>query len=187
MSLLAAELATKRLELIRDLLPHARAVVMITNPAFPGSTSEVAEVETAGRSIAIQTHKVIASSPGDIDAAFATISQLAVDAFIVGADGFFITRSQQFALLAARYAVPGIYPFPDFPEAGGLLSYGLDLADAYRQAGVYVGQILNGAKPADLPVRQPTKFELVVNVNVAKALGLTIPPLIETRVDRTIE
>jgi putative ABC transport system substrate-binding protein len=187
MSLLAAELATKRLELIRDLLPHARAVVMITNPAFPGSTSEVAEVETAGRSIAIQIHKAIASSPGDIDAAFSNISQLGVDAFIVGADGFFITRSQQFALLAARYTVPGIYPFPDFPEAGGLLSYGLDLADAYRQAGVYVGQILNGAKPADLPVRQPTKFELVVNLNVAKALGLTIPPLIEARVDKMIE
>ncbi len=187
MSLLAAEMATKRLELIRDLLPRARAVAMITNPAFPASDSEMAEVEAAGRSVAIQTHKAAASSPSDIDVAFATISQAPVYAFIVGADGFFITRREQFAALAARYSLPGIYPFPDFPESGGLLSYGLDLADAYRQAGVYTGRILKGAKPADLPVMQPTKFQLVINLNTAKALGLTVPQAILARADDVIE
>src|SRR5215813_6670737 len=135
MSLLAAEMAAKRLELIRDLLPRARSIAMITNPAYPGSPSEMAEVEAAGRSIGMQTHKLTASSPSDLDSAFATISRLSVDAFTVGADGFFITRREQFATLAAHYAIPGIYPFPDFPSSGGLLSYGLDLVEAYRQAG----------------------------------------------------
>jgi putative ABC transport system substrate-binding protein len=187
MSLLAAEMATKRLELIRDLLPRARAIAMITNPAFPGSHSEMAEVEAAGRSVGMQTHKVVASSPSDLDAAFATISQLSVDAFTVGADGFFITRREQFAALAAHYALPGIYPFPDFPESGGLLSYGLDLVDAYRQAGVYAGRILKGAKPADLPVMQPTKFQLVINLKTVKALGLTVPQALLARADEVIE
>jgi putative ABC transport system substrate-binding protein len=187
MSLLAAEMATKRLELIRDLLPRARAIAMITNPAFPGSLSEMAEVEAAGRLIGMQIHKVIASSPSDLDAAFATISQLSVDAFTVGADGFFITRHEQFVALAAHYALPGIYPFPDFPESGGLLSYGLDLADAYRQAGVYAGRILKGANPADLPVMQPTKFQLVINLKTANALGLTVPQALLVRADEVIE
>ena len=122
MSLLAAEMATKRLELIRDLLPRARAVAMITNPAFPGSDTEMAEVEAAGRSVGMLTHKAAASNPSDLDAAFGTFRQLSVDAFTVGADGFFITRREQFAALAAHYALPGIYPFPDFPASGGLLS-----------------------------------------------------------------
>jgi putative ABC transport system substrate-binding protein len=186
-SLLAAELATKRIELMRDLLPRARAVAMITNPAFPGSHSEMAEVEAAGRSIGMRTHKVTASSPGDIDSAFATISHLSVDAFTVGADGFFITRREQFATLAAHYALPGIYPFPDFPEAGGLISYGLDLGDAYRQAGVHTARILNGAKPAELPVMQPTKFQLVINLKTVKELGLTVPHSILARADEVIE
>jgi putative ABC transport system substrate-binding protein len=187
MSLLATEMATKRLELIRDLLPRARAVALITNPAFPGSNSETAEVEAAGRSIGMQTHKVTAGSPGDLDAAFATIGRLSFDAFTVGADGFFITRREQFAALAAQYAIPGIYPFPDFPASGGLLSYGLDLEDAYRQAGVYAGRILKGANPADLPVMQPTKFQLVINLKTAKALGLTVPQSILVRADEVIE
>ncbi len=187
MSLLAAEMATKRLELIRDLLPRARAIAMITNPAYPGSHSEMAEVEAAGRSVGMQTHRVAASSPSDLDSAFTTISQLSADAFTVGADGFFITRREQFAALAAQYALPGIYPFPDFPESGGLLSYGLDLVDAYRQAGIYTARILKGAKPADLPVIQPTKFQLVINLKTVKALGLTVPPSILARADEVIE
>ena len=186
-SLLAAEMATKRLELIRDLLPQSRAVAMITNPTYPGSGSEMAEVEAAGRLIGMQTHRLEASNARDLDAAFATIGQLRVDAFMVGADGFFITRREQLAALAARHAVPGIYPFPDFPAAGGLLSYGVSLTDAYRQVGVYTGRILKGAKPADLPVTQPTKFELVINLKAAKALGLTIPPSFHLRADEMIE
>lgn len=143
-SLLAAEMATKRLELIRDLLPQARAVAMIINPTFPGAESEIAEVEAAGRTIGVQTYGVKATSPSDIDAALASFGQLHVDAFMVGADGYFITRRDQLAALSKRYAIPGIYPFPDFPEAGGLLSYGVSLADAYRQAGVLTGRILKG-------------------------------------------
>jgi len=123
----------------------------------------------------------------DIEAALASFSQLHVDAFMVGADGYFITRRDQLAALAARYAIPGIYPFPDFPEAGGLLSYGVSLADAYRQAGLLTGRILKGAKPAELPVMQPTKFEFVLNLKTAKALGLDVPPILLARADEVIE
>jgi putative ABC transport system substrate-binding protein len=186
-SLLAAEVAPKRLELIHDLLPRARVIMMITNPEFPGSDSEMAEVESAGRLVGMQIHKAEARSPGDIDAVFTAMSRLSVDAFTVGADGFFITRCEQFAANAARYSLPGVYPFPDFPEAGGLLSYGLDLTDAYRQAGVYTGRVLKGVGPSDLPVVQPTKFNLVINLKTAKVLGLTIPPLILARADEVIE
>jgi putative ABC transport system substrate-binding protein len=186
-SLLAAEMATKRLELIRDLLPSARSVAMITNPTYPGSDSEMAEVQAAGRRMGMQTHKIAASNPREVDAAFATIEQLRVDAFMVGADGFFITRREQLAALATRHALPGICPFPDFPAAGGLLSYGHSLSDAYRQAGVYTGRILKGAKPADLPVMQPTKFELILNLKAAKSFGLNIPSSFQLRADEVIE
>jgi putative ABC transport system substrate-binding protein len=186
-SLLAAEMAAKRLELIRDLLPNARTVAMMINPTFPGAQSELAEVEAAGRTIGMQIHGAKATSPSDIDAALAAFSQLRVAAFIVGADGYFITRRHQLATLAARYAIPGIYPFPDFPQAGGLLSYGVSLADAYRQAGVLTGRVLKGAKPADLPVQQPTKFELVINVKTARALGLQVPDKLLALADEVIE
>jgi putative ABC transport system substrate-binding protein len=186
-SLLAAEMATKRLELIRDLLPKARTVAMMINPTFPGAESEMAEVEAAGRTIGLQIHSARATSPSDIDAALAAFNQLRVDAFIVGADGYFITRRDQLATLGARYAIPGIYPFPDFPQADGLLSYGVSLADAYRQAGVLTGRVLKGAKPAELPVMQPTKFEFVLNLKTAKALGLDVAPTLIARADEVIE
>jgi putative ABC transport system substrate-binding protein len=186
-SLLAAEMAVKRLELIRDLLPNARTVAMMINPTFPGAGSELAEVKAAGRTIGMQIHGAKATSPSDIDAALAAFDQLRVAAFIVGADGYFITRRHQLATLAARYAIPGIYPFPDFPRAGGLLSYGVSLHDAYRQAGVLTGRVLKGGKPADLPVQQPTKFELVVNLKSAKALGLNIPDKLLAFADEVIE
>jgi putative ABC transport system substrate-binding protein len=186
-SLLAAEMGAKRLELICDLLPKARTVAMMINPTFPGAESEMAQVEVAGRKIGIQIHGAKATSPGNIDAALAAFSQLHVDAFIVGADGYFITRRDQLASLAAHYAIPGIYPFPDFPQAGGLLSYGVSLADAYRQAGVLTGRVLKGAKPAELPVMQPTKFEFVLNLKTAKALGITVLPTLIARADEVIE
>jgi putative tryptophan/tyrosine transport system substrate-binding protein len=186
-SLLAADMGAKRLELIRDLLPSARTVAMMINPSFPGAESEMTEVEAAGRTIRVQIHGARATSPSEIDAALAAFSRLRVAAFIVGADGYFITRRDQLAILAARYAIPGIYPFPDFPQAGGLLSYGVSLADAYRQAGVLTGRVLKGAKPAELPVMQPTKFEFVLNLNTAKTLGLTIPPTLLARADEVIE
>jgi len=144
-------------------------------------------VEVAGRGIGLQIQKVIAGDVSALESAFATISQLRVDAVTVGTDGFFIARREQIAVLAARYAVPGIYPFPDFPAAGGFASYGASLADAYRQAGVYTGRVLKGAKPADLPITQPVKFELVINLRAAKALGINIPPTLLTRADEVIE
>ena len=186
-SLVAAELAVKRLEVIRELLPHARAVAMIVNPNYPGAEAEMAEVEAAGRVIGLHSQKVIAGDVPALETAFVTISQMRVDAVTVGTDGFFIARREQIAALAARYAVPGIYPFPDFPAAGGLASYGASLADAYRQAGVYTGRVLKGAKPADLPITQPVKFELVINLRAAKALGLTVPPQLLGRADEVIE
>jgi putative ABC transport system substrate-binding protein len=186
-SLMAPEMAVKRLELTRDLLPHARVVAMIINPNYPGADSEMAEVEAAGRLIGMQTQRLTASSERDLDAAFATISRRRVDAVMVGADGFLITRRDQIAALATRYAMPGIYPFPDYAAAGGLMSYGASLTDAYRQAGVYTGRILKGAKPTDLPVMQPTKFEFVINVKTANALGLTVPPTLVALADEVIE
>jgi putative tryptophan/tyrosine transport system substrate-binding protein len=186
-SLVAAELAVKRLEVIRELLPHARVVAMIVNPNYPGAESEMAEVEAAGPVIGLQIQKATAGDVSALETAFATISQMRVDAVTVGTDGFFITRREQIAALAARYAVPGIYPFPDFPAVGGLASYGASLADAYRQAGIYAGRVLKGAKPADLPITQPVKFELVINLKTAKALGLTIPPAVLSRADEAIE
>ena len=185
--MLAAEMGAKRLELIRDLLPKARIVAMMINPTFPGAESEMESVEAAARTIGMQIHGAKTTSPSDIDAALAAFSQLRVDAFIVGADGYFITRRDQLATLAARYAIPGIYPFPDFPQAGGLLSYGVDLADGYRQAGVLTGRVLKGAMPAELPVMQPTKFKLVLNTKTAKALGLDVPPTLIARADEVIE
>jgi ABC-type uncharacterized transport system substrate-binding protein len=184
---ISAVIAVKRLELTRDLLPRARAVAMIINPNFPGADAQMAEVEAAGRLIGIQTLRVTAGSVRDLDAAFATIGERRVDAFMVGADGFFITRRHQIAALATRYAMPGIYPFSDYVMAGGLVSYGASVSEDYRQAGIYTGRILKGAKPADLPVMQPTKFELVINLKTAKALGLDVPPTLIARADEVIE
>ena len=179
--------AAKRLELTRELLPHARAVAMVVNPNYPGADSEMAEVEAAGRIIGLRTDKLTAGSEEEIDAAFASLAQRNVDAVMVGADGFLITRCNQIVALASRYRIPGIYPFVDFPEAGGLMSYGASLSDAYRQAGVYAGRILKGAKPAELPVQQPTKFDLFINLKAARALGLTVPPMLIARAEQVIE
>ena len=186
-SMIAAEMAVKRLELTRELLPHARAVAMIVNPNFAGSETEMAEVAAAGRVLGVQTRRLAVTSTRELDAAFATIGEHRDDAVMVGTDGFFIDRRDQIAALAIRYQVAGIFPFPDFPAAGGLMSYGTSLVDGYRQAGVYTGRILNGAKPADLPVVQPTKFELVLNLRAAKAIGLTIQPMMLSRADQVIE
>src|SRR5262249_46380676 len=135
----------------------------------------------------IRAHKLTARSAPDIDKAFEAIAGLHVDAFMVGTDGFFITRRHQLAALAARHAIPGVYPFPDFPAAGGLLSYGVGLIHSYRQAGVYAGRILKGAKPADLPISQPGKLDFVINVWPAGALGPTLPPSFHLRADTVID
>jgi putative ABC transport system substrate-binding protein len=186
-SFIAAEIAVKRLELARDVLPQLRAVAMIVNPNFAGAETEMAEVEAAGRMLGVRTRRLAASNASELDAAFATFGQERVDAVMVGTDGFFINRRDQIAALANRHRVAGVYPFPDFPAVGGLMSYGPNLADGYRQAGVYTGRVLRGAKPADLPVIQPTKLDLVINLKAARAIGLTIPPIVLSRADEVIE
>ena len=186
-SMIAAEIAVKRLELVREVLPQLGVVAMIVNPNFAGSETEMAEVEAAGRVLGVRTRRLAASNARELDAAFATFGRERVDAVMVGTDGFFIDRRDQLAALANRYRVAGVYPFPDFPAAGGLMSYGPSLADGYRQAGIYTGRILRGAKPTDLPIVQPTKLDLVINVKAAKAIGLTIPPIMLTRADEVIE
>ena len=183
----ARTMGAKRLELMRELLPQSCTVAMIINPNFAGAESETREVEAAGRSMGLQTFRFAASSDGEINAVFETIGQQHIDAVIVATDGYLITRRDQFAALAIRYRKPTMYPFPDFPAAGGLISYGPSLTDGYRWAGVYVGRILKGAKPADLPIIQPTKFDLVINLKAAKAIGLTIQPLMLARADKVIE
>jgi putative ABC transport system substrate-binding protein len=186
-SMIAAEMAVKRLELTRELLPHARAVAMIVNPNFAGSEAEMGEVAAAGRLLGLQTRRLAATSTHELDAAFANIGEHRDDAFLVGTDGFFVDRRDQIAALALRFKVAGIFPYPDFPVAGGLMSYGTSLSDGYRQAGVYTGRILSGAQPADLPIMQPTKFELVLNLKAAKAIGLMIQPIMLARADEVIE
>ena len=186
-SFIAAEIAVKRLELTRELLPKASAVAMIVNPNFAGAETEFAEVESAGRNLGFRTTRLAASRSSELDAAFATIDKQHMDVVMVGTDGFFIDRRNQIAALAIRYRVTGIYPFPDFPQASGLMSYGPSLFDGYRQAGVYTGRVLKGAKPADLPVIQPTKFELVINLKAAKAIDFAIPEKFLLRADTLLE
>ena len=186
-SIIAQEMGAKRLELMRRLLPQIRTVAMIINPKFAGAEAEMQEVQAAGRSMGLQALRFAASSDGEIDSAFASIGRQHCDAVMVGTDGYLITRRDQFAELAIRYTLPTMYPFPAFPTAGGLISYGPSLADGYRQAGVYVGRVLKGAKPADLPIVEPTKFDLVINLKAAKTIGLAIPPSVMLRADRVIE
>ena len=171
-SLIAQELAAKRLELLRELMPQARVIAMLINPDNPAYGTELTDAEAAARTLGFQIRIVKASNERDVDAAFATMETPQVDALIVGQDGYYLHRRDQIIALAARHAVPTVYCWREYPAAGGLTSYAPSLADGYRQVGVYIGKILKGAKPADLPVVQPTKFEFVINLKTAKALGL---------------
>jgi putative tryptophan/tyrosine transport system substrate-binding protein len=183
------ELMPKRVELLSDLVPQARLVALLVNPNAPESSNEafIRDTREAARAKGMELDVLKAGTESEIDAAFTTLVQLKLDALLVTPDGFFPTRAGQIAALASRYAVPAVYSVREYPDAGGLISYGSTLPGTAYQAGIYVGKILKGAKPADLPVQQPTLFELVVNLKTAKELGLTVPPAILARADEVIE
>ena len=183
---LGGELTSKRLELISELVPHARAIALLVNPNNL-QNRVVREMQEAARVKGVQLPILYAGSESEIDAAFASLVQGNADALVVTAEPFINSRRQQIVALAARHAVPAIYGIREYAAAGGLISYGASLTAAYRLVGIYAGSILKGAKPADLPVQQSTIFELVVNLNTAKALGLTVPPSILSRADEVIE
>jgi putative ABC transport system substrate-binding protein len=185
-SILGVELDAKRLELLHELVPQATVIAFIVNPNNVSAVYEAEKAQAAARSFGQHLHIMRASTTQEIDAAFANLEQLRAGALLVGTSSFFNVRREQFVALAARHAVPAIFELREFVTAGGLMSYGPSLSEAWRQAGIYTGKILNGAKPADLPVLQPTKFELVINLKTAKALGLTIPQSLLLRADEVI-
>ncbi len=180
-------LGTKRLELMRQLLPANTLIVVLVNPKNPNADVAATELQDAARTLGQSISLVRASTETEIDAAFATLSDRRVSALLVNIDPFFLARRDQFVSLAARNVVPAIYAQREFVTAGGLISYGVSLADGYRQVGTYAGRILKGEKPANLPVVQPTKFEMAINLKTAKALGLTIPTSLLVRADEVIE
>jgi putative tryptophan/tyrosine transport system substrate-binding protein len=177
----------KRLELLHELVPNATVMAMLVNPAFPGTNSITNDMEVAARALGLKLNVLNVSSEHDFDTAIASIVQLGAGALVVASDPFFISRRDQLVTLIADQAVPTIYPFREFVTAGGLMSYGTNLADGYRQIGIYVGRIFKGEKPADLPVVQPTRFELVINLKIAKALRLDIPAKLLALADEVIE
>jgi putative tryptophan/tyrosine transport system substrate-binding protein len=184
---LTDQLHAKRLELLHELVPKANVIAVLVNPENPNAESARMQVQEAARMLGQQVHVLRARTEREIDAAFAAISQFRAGALFVASDGFFLNRREQFGALAAHHAVPSSFELREFVTAGGLMSYGASLAEVYRQAGIYTGKILNGAKPADLPVLQPTKVELVINLKTAKALGLTVPQSILLRADVVIQ
>jgi putative tryptophan/tyrosine transport system substrate-binding protein len=181
------ELVAKRLELLRELVPRAARVAVLVNPAGPDAETTLKDVEPAARAIGLQILVLNASTSREINAAFATFVRERPDALFVGGDPFFSSRRVQLVHLATLHKVPAIFSNRDYVEAGGLMSYGSNVADAFRQVGVYAGRILKGAKPADLPVVQASKFDLVINVESARMLGLTVPDKLLAAADEVIE
>ena len=177
-------MAAKRLELLHELVPKAVRIAVLVNPAnIPATESALRDIPAAVRAIGLQTQVLNASTRSEIEAAFATLVRDRADALFVAGDVFFTSRRVQFATLAASYRVPATYPSREAVEAGGLVGYDTDRVDMYRQVGAYSGQILKGAKPADLPVLQSTKFQIVINLQTARALGLEIPPTLLARAE----
>ncbi len=184
---LASTLVSKRLELLRELVPSATMIGFLVNAANPTSDAQISDIQAAARVLAIDVLVLKASSEREIDAAFASFIQQRVNAVLLGSDGFFFSRRDQLVGLAVLHAVPVIYYLREYTMAGGLISYGTDITDAYRLAATYVGRILKGEKPGDLPVQQSVKFELVINLKTAKTLGLTVPLTLQTAAEEVIE
>ena len=180
-------LTTKKLELLREIAPGVIDIGLLVNPAGTLAETQIKDMKEAVQRLGQRLHVANVSSQGELDAAFAAISQLKVGALVVGTDPIFAASRGQLIALAARYKIPAIYNIREYSEAGGLMSYGGSLINAWGQAAVYVSRILKGEKPADLPVTQPTKFELIINLKTAKALGLTVPPQLLSRADEVIE
>ena len=184
---ITAELGAKRLELLHELVPQADLIAVLLRSGRPDIGFQEAEARRAARAIGKQVRIFFVETESALDSAFATFDQLGVRAVLVGTDPFFTAQRFRLTALAARYRVPAIYTLREYTDAGGLVSYGASLTDAFRHAGVYVGRILGGMKPSDLPVVQPTTLELVINAKTAKALGLTVPPTLLARADEVIE
>jgi putative ABC transport system substrate-binding protein len=186
-TLLGGELIPKRLELLTELVPGARVIALLVNANGPNTERLIGKVREAAHAKGLQLPALKVSTEGKIDAAFASLAELQAGGLLVGGDPFFDSRREQLVTLAARHAIPAIYSEREFAAAGGLISYGASRTTAYRDAGIYVGRILKGDKPADLPVQQSTNFELAVNLKTAQDLGLTVPPAILARADEVIE
>jgi putative ABC transport system substrate-binding protein len=184
---LSSELISKRLGLLHELIPAAKLVGLLVDKADPRAEAQVADMNEAARGLDLQIHVVNASNEDEIDKGFANISQVGAHGLLVGTGEFLRRQAEQVVTLAARQNLPAIYQYREFAKAGGLISYGTDLIDSYRQAGIYTGRVLKGEKPGDLPVLQATKFDLVINIRTAKALSLTIPPGVLAIADEVIE
>ena len=186
-TMFATQMETKRLGLLHELIPDATVIAVLINPGQPDAHTQADEVTEAARVLGIKPHVIYAGSEDDLEAAFATCLQLRAGALQVAADPFFYTHREQIVALAARYMVPAIYEWRYFVTVGGLASYGTSLADGFRQGGIYTGRILKGAKTTELPIVQPTRFEFVINLKTAKALGIDVPPTLSARADDVIE
>jgi len=186
-TLMAVEMAPKRLGILRQLIPNASTVAMLVNPKYQTTAAEVRNVEDAARALGIKMSVLNASTEDEIDTAFTTIVQQKADALIIGTEPFLLGQRDQLVRLAARHSIPTIYFVREFVDAGGLLSYGPSVANGYRQVGVYTGHILGGAKPAELPVLQPTSFQLFINLKTARALRLNVPATLLANADEVIE
>ena len=186
-AILGVELEAKRLELLHELVPTSTLIAVLVNPGNAQAETQLQDLSKAARAIGQRVLILKASTERELETAFATLVQERADALLIAADTFFATQPILFALLTARHAIPAIYPWRSYVDAGGLMSYGASLLDAYRATGVYAGRVLSGEKPADLPILQPTKFELVINLKTARVIGITIPATLLASADEVIE
>jgi len=186
-TMLGVEVGPKLLELLHGAVPSATTIALLVNPTNPNAETQSKNTQEAARRLGLELHVLNASTERDFDAVFAKVRELRAGALLIGQDVFFNAESAQLGVLTVRHAIPAIFPLPEFAAAGGLMSYGASRGDAWHQAGIYVGRILKGEKPAELPVVQPTRFELTINLKTAKTLGLTVPPSLLTSADEVIE